>query len=300
MIKQWMLFIMLCLMSQSNIMACDNCGCVVSGSGVGLLSAYRYNFVNLSYNSYQFRGTEGHGDEAKDLFQAVDLNIRYHLSDRWKVLVNQGYRYNTRLVEAQKQSLDGLGDTSIQGAYSIINKQIDEQKRLFVELGGGVKLPFGKYNSALHEIDLPDNFNTGNGSWAGLAQANVLFMLKDIGFVSNTNIQINANTPSGYQFGHQVSTQLSAFYEKRWEEKELSLTPIASAYFESITQDHYANAQVVTGTGGSGFFTSLGANFKYQDWMLGAAYATPLIQNYSNNEVTSGNRISLQLTYIFY
>jgi len=279
--------------------ACDACGCSISGNGMGILTAFRSNFIGLSWQRSTFQGLPGHGGGGTDYFHTVELSARYHFTDRWKVLVNQPYRINQRKLEGETDGIQGLSDTRIVASYTILNrKKLGDETSLFFELGGGVKLPTGKYNPDLHETDLPENFNIGNGSWGYILQPNLVLNHKKSGLVFGGLYQYFGKTDNGYRFGSQLSTRLLAFNEVKLSDK-ITLLPNAGLSAEWIVEDQFFNDKTVTGTGGSGVFANAGINLKSEKFLFGVTYAQPISQSYSHGEVEAKGRIACQFSYIF-
>ena len=283
---------------QSSV-ACDACGCSISGNGMGMLTAFRNNFIGIGWQQTSFHGDPNHGDGAKDYLHTVELSVRYHFTDRLKVLLNQPFRINQRSIEGETRSISGISDTRIVASYTFLNrKKIGKNARIFFELGGGLKLPVGKYDADLHETDLPENFNIGNGSWGYIVQPNLVLNHKNTGLVIGGLYQYFGKTSEGYRFGSQLSTQVLAFHSFKLSEK-IKLLPNAGLNAEWITEDRFANEKTVTGTGGQGVFATAGINLKSNNFIMGVAYAQPISQDYSHGEVTAKGRISCQFSYIF-
>ena len=279
--------------------SCDACGCSINGGGVGLLASYKSNFVGISWSNTKFIGVQGHGSGGTDIFNNIELSVRYHFSARFKMQLNQPYRFNTRKVGESTNGVQGISDTRIVGSYTLLkNLQIGESAKLFFELGAGVKLPTGAYDKDLRDSNLPENFNIGNGSWGYLFQPNILLSRKSAGLVINGNFQYNKATKDGYKFGNQFSSQLLFFWDKLLD-NGFSIVPNSGVYFEKITSDRYAYGAKTPGTGGKGLFLSTGLNLKHQNWNLGFSYVLPMDQSYSDGSVDAKGRMNCQISYIF-
>ena len=280
------------------LMGCDSCGSV-GGNGIGLMSAYKNNFIGIGWQYASFRGVPEHGDGSIDHLHTLELSLRYHVKDRFKVLFYQPFRINNRNVNGQTDGLNGFSDTRIIGSYSLLKDvTIGTKINVFLEIGAGVKLPVGKYNAKIQEVNLPENFNPGNGSWGYLFQPSLVLTLKKAGLVVNGYYQHHSKSTSDYQFGHQLSTQVLFFWEKRLS-NNFNLVPNAGINSEWISTDHYANGKRVEGTGGKGTYFSAGINFKTNQWIIGATYDHPLVHHYSNGEVDAKHRLAAQVAYIF-
>lgn len=281
-------------------MACDACGCSVNGIGVGLMATYRQNYIGVQHQYAPFRSTLEHGQGSKDYFHSFELAIRYSVSNRLNLQLYQPYRLNIRHSLDGNARLSGLGDTRFLANYTFFNQAIFSRKmRLFVEAGAGVKAPTGHFNPDLHaQRNLPENFNPGNGSWAGLAQANIVLSRKNGGLLLTTSYQHNRPASNGYRFGHQWSGQAMVFNQFQVNEK-LSVTPFVGVSAEKTFQDLKADGKYAASTGGHAMYLALGTNLRHDNWLLGISYAEPVSQHISNAEVEAKGRLTVQFSHIF-
>ena len=298
MIKRIFLITVLGCILQFQALACDVCGCSINGTGLGLMSAYRYNFVGMNWQYASFEGSLLHGSGSIDHFHTAELAVRYHFTDNFKVLVNQPFKFNTRSLNGETSQLQGLGDTRVLANYTFLKDKKIGGFDIYAELGAGAQLPVGQYDSDLHSKDLPENFNAGRGSWGWLAQPNLILSKGNMGFIFNGSYQYNMATETGYRFGNQMTGQLLYFYRKDVNEN-FTVTPYGGVVGERITQDIYPNGVLVGGTSGKGVFTSAGINLKVKDFLFSTAYSLPVWQLYSLNEVSAKSRITAQVSYIF-
>ncbi|MEN0003567.1 MAG: hypothetical protein AAF798_05465, partial [Bacteroidota bacterium] len=202
-------------------------------------------------------------------------------------------------VEGERSDLSGIGDTRIIGTYNLFRqKDLGSGIQLFAELGAGVKLPVGEYNPDIHDANLPENFNLGNGSWGFILQPNLVFTKGAWGLLLNGSYQHFLPTRTDYQFGHQLNGQLSVFWEKSTA-KGYRFTPNLGLQQEHIWADAFANDRTVSGTGGTGTFASLGINIRKGQVLGGVNYAIPIIQDYSQGEVEAQQRLAIQFSYLF-
>ncbi len=299
MLRRSLLLSVLFLVFQQNGFACDACGCSISGGGIGLLANYKKNFVALNWSGARFVGSPLHGSGGTDIFNTVELSLRFHISKRFKVQLNQPYRYNTRRIGENSDGRSGISDTRIVATYAILKDwPISKRIRLYFEVGGGIKLPLGAYDKDIQKKNLPENFNVGNGSWGYLFQPNLLLTRYNLGLIINGFFQLNEKTKDGYHFGNQTAIRTAVFYDA-YLGKGFSIAPAAGVYYERIGQDRYAFQSDVPGTGGRGTFLQTGTTFKYKQWSYNFTYSFPLKQSYSEEAVDARGRISTQITYLF-
>lgn len=289
----------LCIMlSQQQNYACDACGCGIAGSGIGVMTSYRNNFVRLSWQSARYESLAEYGSGSSDHFQIVDLAGRYYLSDRLKVTMNLPYRINHRVNTNENTLRNGLGDVRITANYSWLNNWLNKDgSSLLFETGLGLKLPTGTYDPDIHDSNLPENFNLGQGNLGIVFEPTLVYSRQRWGIALSSSAQINTASADGYKFGHQWISGLNFFHE--FNIGKVEIIPQLGANGEYISRDRYKNDNYVHGTGGKGLFANAGLNIQQDSWLVGIQYSVPLRQNFSQGEVESKNRLAVQLSYIF-
>lgn len=281
-----------------NALACDVCGCSVSSNGVGLLSAYQYNTVGVRWFSTHFKQHPDFGN-TKDNFEALDIYAQWRFKNRFRLSVFQPYKWHVRNTEDVTTSINGLGDTRLLLNYALLNNlKLTNGNSIYWELGGGVKLPTGKFNPQIHRTGLPENFNLGNGSWAFTVQSNLVYNFSKIGIISFTNYQYNLVSSSDYHFGGQFSNILAVFAQNSITRKFKTI-PHAGFYFEQVGKDKLYNGNHAHGTGGHGLFASGGINFVVKDFLISSSFMLPIKGNYGEQEILVKPRVALEMAYIF-
>jgi len=298
MVKRFLLLALLCNVAAIGL-ACDVCGAGAASQNMGLMPFYHKNYVRLSWSHTPFTTLNPYGADTRDNFYTSEIAIRYHFTDRWKVNLAQAFSSNLRYDGDVVQRLTGLGDLRANLFYTLFNKKrISEKNALSGEIGFGVKAPTGKYDPNIHDQNLPENFNPGTGNWSSSAQTNWVLQSEKYGIATSVSAQFNASSTDGYQYGSQVAGNFIAFakfdMKKKWY-----FTPHAGVYHEYINQDRYSNELLVDGTGGKGSFLQAGFNVGKDKWMVSSTYFIPIVQSYSEEEVISKSRFSIDLNYFF-
>lgn len=279
------------------LLACDACSSLGSG-GLGFYNYHNQNFIRLSWQQADYQSATGYRQRSKDDIQYINLTARWYITDRLSGQISQPWIINKRSDSNQSQSLAGLGDIRLHCNYLIIrNKKFASDLSINWDIGAGIKLPSGKYDSDIHDQNLPENFNLGNGSWGYLTETNIILKRNNVGGIIGGAYQYNSKSNSNYQFGHQVTGQFSLFLEKNLSETTI-ITPNIGTQYEQISQDRYANENIVSGTGAKSIFHTLGCNIKNNKWLGGVSYAYPSYQRYANGEVNAKRKLNIQITYI--
>lgn len=278
---------------------CDACGCSIMGQPSGLLSQYRKSYLSMGYSRSGFTSAPGIGEGSSDAFHTLDLTFQYYFSSRFHAGLYQPYRINTRNGGQGQQEVHGFSDTRLQGSYTFFQATKPKSKFVvYLDAGIGLSLPTGKYDPHLHDQNLPENFNPGNGSLGySLSQTSSL-SYGSIGLVIKNNWTQFTGTPAGYQYGDQWVANLLTFIELPID-TQFSVLPMAGFQFENVASDHYANGNNVHGTGGQGTYFSAGGQLKFKTWLCTFQYVLPMSGTYSDGEVQPDQRLSLQLTHLF-
>lgn len=278
--------------------SCDACGCSITGSGIGMMTSYRNNYIRLGWQAARYQSVAENSFGSKDYFQLSDLSAQIYLSDRWKIWGNIAYRHHQRNNIQENQQVKGLSDSRIMVTYSLLNHWLNtDGSSWLVDLGLGIKWPTGKYDPKIHDSNLPENFNIGQGNFSLLIEPRIVFTKNELGLALSNHTQINSPSRDGYQYGFQTSANINVF--KEFQALGLGWVPQLGGTAEFIQKDHYKNGNNVHGTGGRGLFFNAGLSLKKSNFLIGANYAQPLAQSYSDDEVEASARWAIQVSYVF-
>ncbi len=280
------------------VQACDACACGISGTTSGPLTNYKNNYLGFTYQSFSFYNHLINSDESNDKYHLINLQARWELTSRVRLVIRQTYRINKRLAGPDIQQVSGLGDLFIQGSYKLFNlENIDGSSSFLFELGGGLKLPTGKYDPDIHLRDLPENFNIGNGSWGYSINPVMIFKRNRVGAIVTGVYQFFSRAANGYEFGDQSAVAMELSYTKNLGMMS-SLTPGLGLYYESNRKDYYDVGLPVHGTGGSGLFLTVSNSVRVGNILLTGQFIPPLMADYSDSEVKARNRWVVSVNYI--
>lgn len=287
------------LTASTGVYACDACGCSILGQPSGLLAQYRKSYISLGWNRSGFTSTPGNGEGSTDAFHAIDLSFQYYFSSRFHAGLYQPFRINTRTTDQGQQQIHGLADTRLLLSYTFFQSVKPGGKfEVYLDAGGGLILPTGKYDPNLHDQELPDNFNPGNGSFGYSISQTSSVSYGQTGLVLKNAWTQFTGTAAGYQYGNQWVANLLTFVEIPVD-TQFSFLPMVGFQFENIAGDQYANGNAVHGTGGQGTYASVGGQLKFKSWLCTFQYTIPLSGSYSDGEVEADRRLSCQLTHLF-
>lgn len=293
-----MLCLMICMANQS-LISCDICGCNLGNHGIGLMHAFNSNQISLRYSLNSFKSSQQANNRVGDHFNSFEMSFSYFLTSKLKLMAYVPYQLNQRTLNGKQQQIQGIGDVRLSVSQTIFDKvKLGEQTILHLEAGATVIFPSGNYKESIHDLELPENFNLGRGSYGLGFTPQLVLNHKNTGVLWSANYQYQFKSVSGYHFGNQFSSQLLVFYEKNFSEYTKWI-PFTGVHMEMAQNDQYANAVEVHGTGAKALYLAAGMNLKWKSFMTGLSLALPVYQNYSGGETISRQKLSCQVFYFF-
>lgn len=280
--------------------ACNTCGCGVANYHYGILPQFQKNFVGLRYRYRSYLSTLDAGHAAQyshETFQTTELWARFYPLKNLQAFVFVPYNFNKRREDEETLYLQGLGDIVVSANYNVINTY-DTTAALNHSLliGAGVKLPTGQFRKIQDGLTVNQNFQLGTGSVDLLFNLIYTVRYKRVGL--NTEFTYNHNTTNRdeYRFGNTTRTSITAFVVPKMG--ALTLMPNAGISLET-NEDNKQFGQEFPETGGWAMLYSAGLESYYKNVAVGISYSHPGKQELFDGKVTSNDRISLHLTYMF-
>ena len=131
---------------------CDACGCSANGGSMGFSSMLNNNFIGIRYVNQKYATKEGVFNNSPwidENFNTTQIWARIPVSDKIQITALVPFHFNNRELITGKQSIQGFGDSTIMGMYSVFDIHSDSTTvgHKF-QFGVGVKVPSGKYNAA--------------------------------------------------------------------------------------------------------------------------------------------------------
>lgn len=291
------IFSLFALLLQAN--ACDVCGCSMGGSYIGILPQFHKNFVGFQYSYRSFNSEHSIlGTSTKSIsqekFQTIEMRGRFHLTSKIQLFVFVPYSINQQLEKNISSKINGLGDVSAIVNYNIFNSGDSTTNKLkhTLLLGGGLKIPTGKFRILDQNNSLNPNLQTGSGSYDFILNAIYTVRLKKIGVNNIVLYHLNNTNTNEYQFGNKFSLNTSLFY---WFNlKGYSILPYLGINYENAKSDKHSS-DILAQSGGNTINSSFGLDFYYKKITLGFNAQLPF---YQDNLITNANT-KLNTTVIF-
>lgn len=287
--------------------ACDICGCGVGGNYIGILPDFYKHIFGLRYRYNSLRSHIGAGGSTTYLTS----NERYHTAELWggwnlgkkfRVMASVPYAFNERENQGVSKSKNGIGDISVSGYYRLFNdKRTAFSKKLLVQtlwIGGGIKLPTGKYIPAdkLNTTQSTNLFQLGTASYDFSLSAMYDLRLQDAGLNVSATYKINTINKYDYSYGNKLSTSVQLYYKVRVKNK-VTLAPNAGIMYEYSKKD-IDNKISVDVSGGDLLLAGAGLEAVFKKMAVGASWQTPLSQNLANGFVKANNRVMVHVSFL--
>lgn len=281
--------------------ACDICGCGVGGGYLGVLPQFQKNLIGLRYLQSSFHHpatllntTDGQFLKT-DFYHSADLWLRYYMTDKLQVFTFLPYKVNVRSYEnGSEEWLMGVGDIQLNALHQLINQGADPTKLLrhIWFIGGGVKLPTGKYmqrDSGRRMFPLP--IQVGTGAWSFLFQNLYILRFKNFGFQTDVQYRYQLANELQYRMGNAVVAGGSAFYW--WQvSPHMAVLPILGGQYEYLEKDtEYGYTKENTG-GKYGLLTA-GVDVYYQKMIFQLFGQLPLVSQLQEAQPSVGTRVGV-------
>lgn len=276
---------------------CDACGCSTSGGSLGFSSLLNKNFVGIRYFYQQYTSKDGLYNDSpwiKENFNTVQLWTKFLVSDKFQISAIVPFQFHNNEKTLGTQSISGLGDVSVVGFYTLLDKVSENAVwAQNLEIGTGVKAPTGKYNSMMNGTVNP-SFQVGTGSWDVLLLAEYTLIRESLGWNSSVSYNIKTENKDQYQFGNQFNYNSVLFYNTKID--EVVLVPQLGVSGE-VFQTNKQFDEDLKDTKGGVLFGKIGLEIGFNKFGFGLNGMLPISQNLTGGKVKSDYRFSLHLNY---
>ncbi len=293
--------IVILLLSLQETFACDICGCSSGNYFIGLFPQFRKHFFGTRHTFRSFHSQVA-GDPtqfSKDFYQTVELWSGFNIGKKWQVMAFVPYNINRQSSDDGVKNSKGLGDITLIANYKLLDKRTGDKKGNRISqqfwIGGGVKIPTGKFAADPNDIMAEANNQSGTGSVDFLLNAMYTFHINDWGINTNINYKINCSAEN-FQFGNRFNT--SAFIFHSISTAKTTFNPNVGVLYENLRANKLYNSKIQE-TGGNAVFAAAGVETNFNKMAVGFNAQLPLSQNLSNGQTTTKVKGMVHLTFIF-
>jgi hypothetical protein len=212
------------------------------------------------------------------------------------------YSFNEKLNQGTTQTKNGISDINLSGLYQLVNTQktVMNSKILVQTLwiGGGIKLPTGKYNPK-DKSSTNDNanlFQLGTGSVDFSVNAMYDIRLQDAGLNVSGSYKMNTNNKYDYSYGNKLSANAQAYYKIRIK-NVVTVAPNAGLQFENSKHDmdSYLSVDI---SGGRLLLGTFGMESSFKNISVGANWQAPVSQSLAKGIVKANNRLMVHVSFL--
>jgi hypothetical protein len=292
------------LMSIVSSYACDICGCGTGNYYIGLLPQFNQKFIGVRYQ-YKYFTThikDNPGQFSKDFFQSTELWGGFNIGKKWQVLAILPYQFIYQKTDDGVMNSTGLGDAAVIVNYKLFDlASTSAGKKLITQqlwIGGGIKLPTGKFNAdvAADEVIALANSQVGTGSIDYMLNLSHNLRISKFGLNTNLNYKINGANTDKYKFGNRFSASSFAFYAIN--KNKTVISPNIGLMYEHSSYNTLEKSKVQE-TNGHLIATSAGIEFGFNKISVGANLQLPIAQEFASGQTKLGSRAMLHVSYSF-
>ncbi len=273
------------IISIQTAFACDICGCSSGSYFIGPFPQFHKHFVGIRYSFRKFSSTMA-SDEAqfsKDFYQTTELMAGWNMGRKWQLLAFLPYNINKQNSDDGTKINTGLGDATLIINYSLLNKTIGSTSHQ-LWMGGGIKLPTGKFSADPDEIVTTANNQAGTGSYDFLLNAMYAVKWNNWGINTSATYKINGSKDD-YQLGNRFSASAFA-YRSIPSHGKATFNPNVGLLYDHLNANQL-NHEKVEDTGGHTLSAAAGLEVNFNRIAVGFNAQLPLQENLSNNQTST-------------
>jgi hypothetical protein len=277
---------------------CDACGCSASGGSMGFGSMLNNNFVGLRYLRQSYTSRDGifaNSPWIDENFNTIQAWARIPVTDKIQISALVPYHFNERKLTAGTEDISGLGDITLMALYTVFETKKDSTFFTHkINLGGGVKIPSGKFTEANNLGSVNQSFQLGTGSWDFPVVSEYVIKHKNLGLNTTLNYIFKTENSKNYQYGDQFNYAGTFFY--LFDLKSVQIVPQAGLAGEVYQTNKQYNLDLPN-TAGDILFSKFGVEAGKDKFSVGLNVMLPINQNLSNGNMESNYRWSVNLNY---
>lgn len=302
--KKYLFVFILFLAVVQESQACEICGCGVGNYYIGLLPQFKSRFIGLRYqfNKFNTRLTSDPTQFSKDFYQSVELWSGWNIGRRFQLLALVPVNFNHQVSDEGTTNLKGPGDAVVLMNYKLfdINSKTSGGNSISQQLwvGGGLKLPTGKFDIEPSDPDVASLANTqlGSGSTDILLNSMYNIRISKWGITTQANYKISSTNKDDFRFGNRFTA--NSFLSYTLNTKKATINPNIGLLFEK-TDASKLQTNKIDLTGGSLLQAAAGVEFGFNKISLGFNTQLPVAQNFAENQTKQKVKGMVHVSFAF-
>jgi len=277
---------------------CDVCGCSASGGSMGFNSMLSPNFIGVRYFKQSYTSRDGifaNSPWIDENFNTLQVWSRIPIGHKVQITALIPYHSHERELTSGTENIAGLGDITVMGSYTLFSTQKEDP--IFthkLSVGGGIKIPTGKFTEKNNLGRVNQSFQLGTGSWDYSLISEYIVNRKNLGLNTTLNYIFKTQNSKDYQYGNQFNYNSTLFYS--FEVKTIQLVPQAGIAGE-IYKGNSQYQLDLPNTAGAILFSKFGIEAGKNDLSVGLNLMTPVHQNLAEGNMKANYRWSINLNY---
>lgn len=297
------LFTILLVSINLSATACDVCGCGNGSSFFGILPQSHFKFGGIRFQNKLY---ESHFTSkllrTEESFHSIEPWLRFYPVKKTQLVLMGSYQFNaqTMVASGDKKTLEGFGDIAAMAHYNVINTFMDSTAHTFDHiwlLGGGIKLPTGKYDYAMNSDEVANpNFQLGTGSVDYTLSSIYTIRKGSYGLNTDLSYKINGTNKNHYKFANKSRAIVNAFGQ--YYLGDFTLLPNVGALAEYATFDKQNGINNLF-SGGYMVNAMIGSEIYFKKITAGFSMQLPLAGNLSDGQLRMKHSFMGHVTLLF-
>lgn len=273
----------------------------IAGTYFGIMPQIKKHFVGIRYQVENMMGSsEGHshaGNPTQTYFHTWNIIGKISPHKRVSVYIIAPIHYFLQKDSSTSREIAGPGDIFTLIQYQLIRtKDPTKKTRHSFILGGGIKLPTGRYNAYDTKGFYERNMQPGTGSWDALLSTQYTLSRNGWGLNTEINARISTTNPDNYFYGHKINTSIKGFYWGKGD--KISVLASGGLIYDWAGKDIYLR-QSIPNSGGHIIKATASIDLYMKRWAIGTEFKVPLYANMSGGALKPSPQIMSQLMFMF-
>jgi hypothetical protein len=294
------LVLLIFIMLSGNIIACEICGCSSGNYFIGPYPQFSKHFIGIRYSFRNFKTviSSDNTEYSNDFYQTAELLAGTNIGSRWQMLLFAPYNINYSESDDGISRESGLGDMTFFGNYKLFNnKTLNADTNTVSQqlwIGGGLKVPTGRFEVDSSELVTSANSQPGTGSFDYILTGTYMFQVGNWGINSNASYKINGSAQD-FKFGNRFTA--NAFIFRSFSAGMADISPNAGLLFENLRANKNKGEEVEE-TGGNALLMALGLESRMNRILIGFNVQLPAFSDISAGQTEAKVRGMVHLSYV--